>query len=659
MYTSLDPSKPQIRLLKVDLRDESNSVSYRIDIVDLSDSPDFTALSYVWGNPASKKTILLDGEPKSVTESLAAALQHAPSHWRSYHADKNAESFWLWADAICINQDDVRERNEQVKLMSLIYNKAELVIGWLGDVNRPILLALETFVLIAEAAEDLSEDDFYSLDWMGEHRSLFVENFGLDVLETYPKNERWYSLTVLFDLPYWSRAWIFQETAFARDLLLCTETLNIRYAHLHTVQEKLRTLTKLIQKGLIPCPGFLANSSVWNFLGTNFFDWPTILKISAARLRASRCLSETPEIVDPQEGWITSIMGRHLQATDPKDHLYGLLSLTKLDLEVEYSKEKSVGDLYCEYVEKMLKSFAKEGGAIEPHPLFFLHYGGIGIFENALSLASWVPNFPEESEKGITGRTPDGNADQGVFPEGCRTAAVEQPNLVVAAVKIDSITLAERVPAVDTWEDGSMIRYIEKIAAKTSGYNVGVPVLQQIVDMVRLDMATEIDESIIAYAFHLLEFLISTDPENMNQHFETLGIEALEFENDGAAFNRSFMKAFFPSYTGPLRPWRDEFLSPKPSRPEVRQSVIYDLTLLQKRWRFFETAGGYLGLGPLYMQAGDEVFVLNGSGLPIVLREQGGHFVHVGTSFIPGLMSGETAGLVVSGKAVIREVTIR
>jgi len=37
--------------------------------------------------------------------------------------------------------------------------------------------------------------------------------------------------------------------------------------------------------------------------------------------------------------------------------------------------------------------------------------------------------------------------------------------------------------------------------------------------------------------------------------------------------------------------------------------------------RFFQTTKGYVGLGPIGMQKGDEVYVINGSNVPFVLRK--------------------------------------
>ena len=38
-------------------------------------------------------------------------------------------------DAICINQDDLAEREQQVRLMPGIYHKANRVLVWLGDAS--------------------------------------------------------------------------------------------------------------------------------------------------------------------------------------------------------------------------------------------------------------------------------------------------------------------------------------------------------------------------------------------------------------------------------------------------------------------------------------------------------------------------------------------
>ena len=65
-------------------------------------------------------------EPISVNNrrlNLAIALRHIRSR---------TESRLLFADAICINQEDINECGQQVRLMADISHEAKRVVVWLG-----------------------------------------------------------------------------------------------------------------------------------------------------------------------------------------------------------------------------------------------------------------------------------------------------------------------------------------------------------------------------------------------------------------------------------------------------------------------------------------------------------------------------------------------
>ncbi|KAK0727530.1 heterokaryon incompatibility protein-domain-containing protein [Lasiosphaeria miniovina] len=70
------------------------------------------------GNDEKNQRILCNGERVRITANLRAAL----SRFR-----KPDQPRTLWADSICINQEDVGERFRQVSLMAQIYTKAETV----------------------------------------------------------------------------------------------------------------------------------------------------------------------------------------------------------------------------------------------------------------------------------------------------------------------------------------------------------------------------------------------------------------------------------------------------------------------------------------------------------------------------------------------------
>ncbi len=49
---------------------------------------------------------------------------------------KNGSARLLWADQICINQDDIEERNHQIEFMREIYANARRTLIWIGDSDQ-------------------------------------------------------------------------------------------------------------------------------------------------------------------------------------------------------------------------------------------------------------------------------------------------------------------------------------------------------------------------------------------------------------------------------------------------------------------------------------------------------------------------------------------
>jgi hypothetical protein len=89
------------------------------------DNPEYEALSYAWGEPVFSHVVqeVSSGREIRVTINLEQALQAI----RYEHAARI-----LWADAICINQSDLKEKGHQVALMGEIYRDANRVVVWLG-----------------------------------------------------------------------------------------------------------------------------------------------------------------------------------------------------------------------------------------------------------------------------------------------------------------------------------------------------------------------------------------------------------------------------------------------------------------------------------------------------------------------------------------------
>ena len=106
----------------------------------MGDKPKYKAISYAWGDPVFPRTLQLPGGQLRITESLFGALKRFRSE---------SESVRLWADAVCINQDGILEKNHQVTVMYQIYERAEEVLVWLGENHPSDCLALWTLERLA------------------------------------------------------------------------------------------------------------------------------------------------------------------------------------------------------------------------------------------------------------------------------------------------------------------------------------------------------------------------------------------------------------------------------------------------------------------------------------------------------------------------------
>jgi Heterokaryon incompatibility protein (HET) len=96
--------------------------------------PPFHALSYVWGEPARTHEIIIDNKRLLITANLYGPFR-----------DLQRTSFGaiqIWADAICICQDDPAERSAQILLMREIYHSAAEVKIWLGPSTEDVCRCL-------------------------------------------------------------------------------------------------------------------------------------------------------------------------------------------------------------------------------------------------------------------------------------------------------------------------------------------------------------------------------------------------------------------------------------------------------------------------------------------------------------------------------------
>ena len=133
----------QIRLIEL-LPGVGGPLRAKIQRFDLEKAPAFHALSYVWGHPEVENTILL-GHHSFKQERITGNLHAALTEIR-----RPGQSRFVWVDALCIDQQNLEEKNKQVQIMGTIFASAAEVIIWLGEATEHSKWGMRILQVIAE-----------------------------------------------------------------------------------------------------------------------------------------------------------------------------------------------------------------------------------------------------------------------------------------------------------------------------------------------------------------------------------------------------------------------------------------------------------------------------------------------------------------------------
>ena len=95
-------------------------------------------------------SISIDKHDLPVTVNLHAALSRL--------RDRFIERI-IWVDALCINQENLKERERQVQSMPKIYGQANSVVIWLGEAANDSDQALEEIRVAADDESTNSLED--------------------------------------------------------------------------------------------------------------------------------------------------------------------------------------------------------------------------------------------------------------------------------------------------------------------------------------------------------------------------------------------------------------------------------------------------------------------------------------------------------------------
>ena len=147
IFTTSDDQNHSNSWMHPDPSFDNSSLRVRLQHPPPEFEPKYDALSYTWGSPKDPVTAYIPDCDVSqhhrmkfpIGQNLACALRHLR------HPDRPRS---IWIDAICINQNDIEERNAQVKRMGLIYSLAQQVVIWLGPEGNDSGHAMSTLTYL-------------------------------------------------------------------------------------------------------------------------------------------------------------------------------------------------------------------------------------------------------------------------------------------------------------------------------------------------------------------------------------------------------------------------------------------------------------------------------------------------------------------------------
>ncbi|KAM7203888.1 Heterokaryon incompatibility protein (HET) domain containing protein [Rhypophila sp. PSN 637] len=394
-YHPLEKARSEIRLLEImPAPDRSLPLKCTIRHSALGSST-YRCLSYVWGDQKKDvKSEIAITYKKPILQRLKLTRRHQSSESENFrleigsnlaaalvHLRRKHKRVTIWADALCINQQDDEEKNWQVGLMTQIYSTATHVHAWLGprfdDDPNDVDTICDAFKLVPTVAGLLKRSN--SMQMFADETSWSKACFSLantnppSTIQHGGNKDRSSSNTISHELrealtskglwgrflsafnklsqsEYFQRMWILQETGRARDLTF------------HYAEQK-ASYKLLLFCLCLARPFWALNDNLTNLRTSSFFSRfdPRFLTCLTARMNCNlNC--DLPTILELAYRQRPPL----LKASNPRDIVYALLGLAsdgpiriepRYELGVEYAYASATRLLLSEGFTDILLSF--------------------------------------------------------------------------------------------------------------------------------------------------------------------------------------------------------------------------------------------------------------------------------------------------------------
>lgn len=309
----LEDQQSQIRLVRFDRNPQNGTFANAISLEthNLVEAPPYAALSYTWGSEISQQPLRVNGKYVSVFENSLCAIKQAFDEGSFVH---------IWIDSICIDQTSHEEKSVQVQLMSTIYRKAVHVLVSLGPDSNRFNFTGRQIAGLERHVDWAAWDDDAPPAWADNEirsascrRAMIMQDWWRHSFEKHSSDRLRKELRQIRLLPYWTRIWIVQEIALAGVVRLMLGDCVIHW----------RSLAEFY----------------------DFISYTSPRRISAPpTLEHASNLSQRMISTEQSLLRVLQTFSRN-QCSDPRDRVYGLLSLIswpKLQEQIKPDYDKSV-----------------------------------------------------------------------------------------------------------------------------------------------------------------------------------------------------------------------------------------------------------------------------------------------------------------------------
>ncbi|KAK8239627.1 hypothetical protein IWZ00DRAFT_533904 [Phyllosticta capitalensis] len=528
----------------------------------------------------------------------------------------------LWIDAICINQNDISEMSSQVQMMDRIYASARSSIVWLGVEDDSTSEAKDALHLLINFPRFFG---MYKPNWS---RSWHLSDKERESRRlTCGAKLVW--LRDLLERSWFSRAWVIQEVLLARHVkVLCGKYVLPWKGFLLFAQLSLDI-------------GHTGESSMRDYVRKTR-DRPPSQRFNLggqARLRFLHQSTAGSSLLS------LLLLADHFRASDPRDKIFALLSLVGQDstgkvITADYNK--TTRDLFMQLAYDLIKcegifstkEVEKEAPFREPlEGLSFLCWSHRSK-ENPLGIPSWTPDF-SRIWSGVNER---------IFLKDFE-ASMSVPPVIEDLPHLGRIGL-----------QGFKFDHIEVVAPRSNDPACRPGTCIDATDLGSCNCESKWRSTLTQW----LKFASSLDRPYPSGHTLSQALwctlmagedRCYELSSEDVHCKSRLFYKWFGEENG-----REREASIISIFGRLSHSVPYKfedewareatITKKCKRRNLYKTRLGYLGLGRLEVEPGDEVWLFAGARTPFVVRrldpDSGENvFQFKGETYVHGLMFGE------------------